>query len=196
MKFKILTILTATAIFFSFKSAAPENFLVDTKASSIEWTAGKVGGSHNGTIQLASGSLSFVGKNLKSGSFGIDMSTIAISDLKGNSNQNLLNHLKGDDFFSVAKNPASTFAITKVSPAGTDRVNITGNLTIKGITNEISFPASVKRAKNTVAAVAKGVKVDRTKYDIKYRSKNFFGDIGDKAIDDEFELSINLVAKK
>ena len=196
MKFKILTILTATAIFFSFKSAAPENFVVDTKASSIEWTAGKVGGSHNGTIQLASGSLSFVGKNLKSGSFGIDMSTISISDLKGNSNQNLLNHLKGDDFFSVAKNPASTFAITKVSPAGTDRVNITGNLTIKGITNEISFPASVKRAKNTGVAVAKGVKVDRTKYDIKYRSKNFFGDIGDKAIDDEFELSINLVAKK
>ena len=196
MKFKILSILTATAIFFSFKSAAPENFLVDTKASSIEWTAGKVGGNHNGTIQLASGSLSFVGKNLKSGSFGIDMNTIAISDLKGNSNQNLLNHLKGDDFFSVAKNPASTFAITKVSPAGTDRVNITGNLTIKGITNEISFPASVKRAKNTVAAVAKGVKVDRTKYDIKYRSKNFFGDIGDKAIDDEFELSINLVDKK
>ena len=196
MKLKILTFLTATAIFFSFKSAAPENFVVDTKASSIEWTAGKVGGSHNGTIQLASGSLSFVGKNLKSGSFGIDMSTIAISDLKGNSNQNLLNHLKGDDFFSVAKNPASTFAITKVAPAGTDRVNITGNLTIKGITNEISFPASVKRAKNTVAAVAKGVKVDRTKYDIKYRSKNFFGDIGDKAIDDEFELSINLVAKK
>ena len=160
MKFKILTILTATAIFFSFKSAAPENFLVDTKASSIEWTAGKVGGNHNGTIQLASGSLSFVGKNLKSGSFGIDMNTIAISDLKGNSNQNLLNHLKGDDFFSVAKNPASTFAITKVSPAGTDRVNITGNLTIKGITNEISFPASVKRAKNTVAAVAKGVKLN------------------------------------
>lgn len=196
MKLKILTFLTATAIFFSFKSAAPENFVVDTKASSIEWTAGKVGGSHNGTIQLASGSLSFVGKNLKSGSFGIDMSTIAISDLKGNSNQNLLNHLKGDDFFSVAKNPASTFAITKVSPAGTDRVNITGNLTIKGITNEISFPASVKRVKNTVAAVAKGVKIDRTKYEIKYRSKNFFGDIGDKAIDDEFELSINLVAKK
>ena len=198
MKFKILTILIAatTATFFSFKSAAPENFVVDTKASSIEWVAGKVGGSHKGTIQLASGSLAFVGKSLKSGSFGIDMNTIAISDLKGNSNQNLLNHLKSDDFFSVAKNPASTFEITKVSPAGTDRVNITGDLTIKGIKNEISFPASVKRVKNTVAAVAKGVKVDRTKYDIKYRSKNFFGDIGDKAIDDEFELSINLVAKK
>ncbi len=198
MKFRILTILlaTATATIFSFKSAAPENFVVDTKASSIEWVAGKVGGSHKGTIQLASGTLSFVGKSLKSGSFGIDMSTIAISDLKGNSNQNLLNHLKSDDFFSVVKNPASTFEITKVSPAGKDRVNITGDLTIKGIKNEISFPASVKRVKNTVAAVAKGVKVDRTKYDIKYRSKNFFGDIGDKAIDDEFELSINLVAKK
>lgn len=182
--------------FLAFKPAATETFIVDTKSSSIEWVAGKVGGSHKGTIGLSSGNLVFENKSLKAGVFGINMASIVITDLKGTSNQNLLNHLKGEDFFAVAKNPSSTFEITKVTSAGTDRVNITGNLTLKGITHVLIFPASVRRQKNTVVAVAKGVKVDRTKYDIKYRSKSFFGDIGDKAIDDEFELSVNLVAKK
>ena len=196
MKSKLTALSLVTFLFLSFKPVATETFVIDTNASSIEWVAGKVGGSHQGTIKIASGNLLFNGKNLSNGKFGIDMNTIAITDLKGTSNQNLLNHLKNDDFFSVAKHSLSTFIITKVTPAGSDRVNITGDLTIKGVTHPLTFPATVKRNKNTVAAVAKGVKVDRTKYDIKYRSKTFFGDIGDKAIDDEFELSINLLAKK
>ena len=196
MKYCFLIAFSFVAAFMAFKPAATETFIIDTQSSSIEWVAGKVGGSHNGLISLASGSLIFDGKNIKSGSFKIDMKSISITDLKGTSNKNLLNHLKSEDFFSVEKYPVSAFEITNVVPAGTDRVNITGNLTIKGITNSISFPASVKKQKNAIVAVAKGVKVDRTKYDIKYRSKSFFGDIGDKAIDDEFELSINLVGKK
>ncbi|MFD2161145.1 YceI family protein [Paradesertivirga mongoliensis] len=192
--FSLLT-LSSLLIFLAFKPAT-ETFKVDTEKSSIEWVAGKVGGSHKGTIGIALGKLDYDGKALKGGSFAIDMTSIVITDLQGNSNKNLLNHLKGDDFFSVAKHPSATFEITKITPDGTDRVNITGNLSIKGISNSITFPATVKRQKNVVVAVAKGVKVDRTKYDIKYRSKSFFGDIGDKAIDDEFELSINLVATK
>ena len=195
MKLKLLVLSAFAVAILSFKSAQ-ETFIVDTQASSVQWVAGKVGGSHNGAISISSGSLVFNGKALKGGSFVIDMGSISITDLQGNSNQNLLKHLKSDDFFSVEKSPTSKFDITKVTAAGTDRVNITGNLSIKGISNTITFPATVKRSNNTVVAVAKGVKVDRTKFDIKYRSKNFFGDIGDKAIDDEFELSINLVAKK
>ncbi|MBC7916057.1 MAG: YceI family protein [Pyrinomonadaceae bacterium] len=182
--------------FVAFKPAATETFKLDTKSSSLEWVAGKVGGSHKGVIKLSSGNLVLENKKLQGGEFVTDMTTIVITDLKGSSNLSLLKHLKGEDFFSVEKHPSSNFKITSVTPAGTDRVNITGTLTIKGITNAISFPASVKTQKNTLVAVAKGVKVDRTKYDIKYRSKSFFGDIGDKAIDDEFELNINLVARK
>lgn len=195
MKLKLLALSFIAVAIVSFKSAQ-ETFVVDTQASSVQWIAGKVGGSHNGAISITSGNLVFNGKALKGGSFLIDMGSISISDLQGKSNENLLKHLKSDDFFSVDKSPSSKFDITKVTAAGTDRVTITGILSIKGISNSITFPATVKRSKNTVVAVAKGVKVDRTKYDIKYRSKSFFGDIGDKAIDDEFELSINLVAKK
>jgi len=196
MKFKALAITAVILAVYSVKPVAAQTFTVDTKSSSIKWLASKIGGSHNGTINLASGNLVFDGKNLKNGTFGIDMTSITISDLSGTSNQNLLKHLKSDDFFSVEKYPASTFQVTKVTSAGADKVNITGNLTIKGTTNTLTFPATITRSNNTVSALATGVKVDRTKYDIKYRSKSFFGDIGDKAIDDEFELSITLVAKK
>jgi polyisoprenoid-binding protein YceI len=180
----------------AFKPSAPETFKVDTKNSSIAWVAGKVGGSHEGIIKLSSGNLVFEGNNLKSGAFAIDMASMTITDLKGTANRSLMNHLKGEDFFAVTKHPTSTFELTNVSATGTNRVNVSGNLTIKGITHPITFPATIKKQKNAVAAVAKGIKVDRTKYDIKYRSKSFFGDIGDKAIDDEFEIAINLVAKK
>ena len=111
-------------------------------------------------------------------------------------NAKVTTHLQSDDFFSAEKNPNSKFEITKVTAAGADRVNIAGILTIKGISHPITFPATVKIEKNIVVAVANGIRVDRTKYDIKYRSKTFFLEIADKAIDDEFELNINLVAKK
>ena len=178
------------------KPAKKEVYKIDSQKSSIEWLAKKVTGQHVGTIKLASGQLETNGKALKSGSFLIDMNTIVCTDLQGEYNGKLIGHLRSDDFFSVEKNPISKFVITKVTAAGTDRANITGNLTIKGITQAITFPASVKKQGNAMVAVAKNVKVDRTKYDIRYGSKSFFASIGDKAIDDEFELSINLVATK
>ena len=120
----------------------------------------------------------------------MDMSSI------NSDNARLTTHLNSPDFFSTEKSPTSKFEIIKVSAAGKERVNITGNLTIKGITHPLTFPATVKQANGVVVAAASGIRVDRTKYDIKFRSKTFFGDIGDKAIDDEFELNINLTARK
>ena len=99
MKYSFLTAFSILIAFLAFKPVATETFVIDTKSSSIEWVAGKVGGSHNGVINLATGTLMFDGKNIKSGSFGIDMTSISITDLKGTSNKNLLNHLKGEDFF-------------------------------------------------------------------------------------------------
>ncbi len=191
------SLITGMVLFMAFtKPVKDETFTVDTQHSSIEWLAKKVTGQHNGTIKLASGQLVVNGDAIKNGAFSIDMNSIACSDLQGDYNQKLIGHLKSDDFFSVEKNPTSKFEITKITSAGADRVNITGNLTIKGITQPLTFPATVKKQGDAIVAVAKGVKVDRTKYDIKYGSKSFFASIGDKAIEDEFELAINLVAKK
>jgi polyisoprenoid-binding protein YceI len=179
------------AVFMSFdKPVKDETYTVDPERSTIDWTAKKVGGGHTGTIKITSGNLIHNGKSLTKGMFLINMSSITSDNAK------LTTHLKSDDFFSTEKNPNSKFEILKVTPVGADRVNISGNLTIKGISQPISFPATVKTQKNIVVAVANNIRVDRTKYDIKFRSKTFFLEIGDKAIDDEFELNINLVAKK
>lgn len=187
----ILSLCTAVIMFMAFtKAAKTETFKVDTQLSSIDWIGRKVTGQHTGKIKISSGELLVSGKAVKGGSFIMDMTSISSDSEK------LTGHLKTDDFFSVEKNPTSKFQITKVTAAGTDRINVTGNLSIKGITESITFPATVKKDGNSLVAVAKNVMVNRAKYDIRYGSKSFFNDIGNKAIDDEFELSINLVAKK
>lgn len=154
-------------------------------------------GEHNGEIKLASGAISTEGKIPVKGSFVIDMKSITNKDLTdAEYKAKLLGHLKSEDFFSVDKYPTAQFAATRISDAGNGHLNITGNLTIKGITNPISFTAAYKLTGNIMSAKAPNVKVDRTKYNMKFGSKSFFESIGDKAIDDEFILNINIVASK
>jgi polyisoprenoid-binding protein YceI len=193
---KVLSTLVVGLAFLGFAfTTAPKTttFKVDTQKSIILWNAKKVTGEHSGTIKLSGGELNLTGANLTKGSFIINMTTITSTDGAG---ARLEGHLKSEDFFSVEKNPTSTFVITKVTPAAAGTIMVAGNLTIKGITKALSFPASLAVKGTSLTAVAKGVKVDRTKYDIRYGSKSFFDSIGDKAIDDEFTLDITLVASK
>ncbi|UPK70029.1 YceI family protein [Chitinophaga filiformis] len=169
-------------------------FQVDNKNSKLLWTARKVTGEHTGTINISSGTLNVENSALKSGSFKLDTRSITVTDIKdAEGNAKLTGHLKSDDFFAVERYPSADFVITGIKPHGGNEYNLTGKLTIKGITNDISFPATIKVDKDKLTAAAK-VKIDRTKYDIKYRSKNYFENLGDKAIYDDFDLDITLVA--
>ena len=184
-------LITAAFLFGAFTNPAKvETYKVDTQLSSIDWIGRKVTGQHNGKIKISSGEVLVNGSAVKGGSFIMDMNSM------NSDSEKLTGHLKTDDFFSVDKNPTSKFVITKVSSAGKERINITGDLTIKGNTQSVTFPATVKKEGNSIVAVAKNVLVNRAKFDIRYGSKSFFNDIGDKAIEDNFELGINLVAKK
>jgi polyisoprenoid-binding protein YceI len=173
---------------------------VDPAASSLTWTAKKFGGQHNGTVNLSKGTLNLNGNKLTGGSFVIDMTSIKDVDITNEGmNQKLTGHLKSEDFFSVEKNPTSTFKISKVTPiakakAGEPNYTITGNLTIKGITNSVTFPATVKINGANAEAIAK-IDIDRTKWDIKYRS-GLLGTAADKIIEDIFTLDVKLVAGK
>ncbi len=174
-----------------------EVFKVDTKASTIEWTGEKVTGKHTGTIAISSGEIVNNHGNL-GGKFVIDMTSITVTDLKDEKKGKLEGHLKSDDFFGVQKFPTSTFEITAVNPKtgvteGAPNFDIKGNLTIKGITKEITFPAKIKFGDGKMMTEGE-LKVDRSKFDVRYGSKSFFEDIGDKAIYDEFTLKLNVVA--
>ncbi len=185
----LLVVITSTA----FKAPVkPITYKVDAAKSTITWIGKKVTGSHNGTIALQSGNLLFDGKKLSGGNFVIDMTTIKDAD----KSERLEGHLKADDFFGTDKFATSTFIIKKITPAG-KQINVTGDLTIKGITNSITFPANVVwNTDGSVTALAEKVLIDRTKFGIKFRSKGMFPDVGDKMIYDDFELNIKLVAKK
>lgn len=194
MKLKISSIflLVAVVSLSAFTTIKSVTYTVDAAKSTITWVGKKVTGSHNGTVSLKSGTLIFDGKKLVQGGFIIDMNSIKDAD----GSAKLEGHLKADDFFGVAKFPAAQFVITKVTGSGAN-VTVTGDLTIKGITKPLSFPATVSvNADGTVSALAGKIVVDRTKYDIRYGSKSFFDSIGDKAIDDNFEIAVKLVAKK
>lgn len=173
---------------------ADATYTVDSQASHLVWTGKKVTGSHTGNIPLSTGSLVVSNSKFKSGAFEVDIASLTVTDITDkDGNAKLVGHLKAEDFFGTDKFPKAKFITSSVTPKGGENYEVTGKLTIKGITNEVKFPAVIKVEKNKVTAQAKIV-VDRTKYGIKFRSTNFFENLGDKAIDNDFELNVNLVA--
>jgi polyisoprenoid-binding protein YceI len=168
---------------------------VDVQKSKVEWTGKKVTGQHTGTIDLQQGSLEVNKGKLTGGKIVMDMQSIKNVDLTDQEyNTKLINHLKSDDFFSVTKYPTAQLDITKVDGTGAN-LTVTGNLSIKGKTNPVSFPVTVSNSGKE--NVYKGtITVDRSKYDVRYGSKSFFNDLGDKAISDEFTLDFQLVASE
>lgn len=166
--------------------------------SKLEWVGKKVTGQHNGTVDISNGDLFIDNGTLTGGSFDINFATIKVTDLQDpEMNAKLTGHLKSDDFFSAEKYPTGKFVLTSVTPLSNGSENnytLVGNLTIKGITNPVSFPAAVKASGDAVTATA-DFKIDRTLWDVKFRSGKFYENLGDKLIDDQIELKINISAK-
>jgi polyisoprenoid-binding protein YceI len=115
------------------------------------------------------------------------MTSLTATDLSGEYQGKLNGHLKADDFFGTEKFPTSTLVFKKIAAKGANVYSVTGDLTIKGITNPVTFDLAT-----TANSATTKFNVNRTKYGIRYGSKSFFDSIGDKAIDDEFELSVAL----
>lgn len=172
---------------------------LDLGASTLGWTGRKVVGPHNGDIKIKSGQIEVQGEQLKGAQFEVDMATITDEDVKDPEyNKKLVGHLKSDDFFGVAKHPVSTFKMTSAKPLAKAEGNatheITGDLTIKGITHPVTFPAKVE-IKDGKAQAEGTMNVDRTKYEIRYGSGKFFQNLGDKMIDDNFQVQFKIVGQ-
>jgi polyisoprenoid-binding protein YceI len=176
------------------RPAKSQLYKIDTHASKINWLAKKVTGTHHGAIAISYGEILVQSDVATDVNLHIDIRSITDADLTDkDSNDKLVNTLKGETFFNSAKYPDAAFASTSVMHVGGRHYIIKGKLTIKGITNEVSFPAIIVVNKNRLNATAK-ISVNRTKFDIKIRSKSFFENLGDKVIYDNFDLDIMLFA--
>ncbi len=181
---------------FGYTSATSDDHKINTGTSEIKWVGKKILGQHNGTIKFKDGHLNFDGNTLKGGEFTVDMTSIKVLDIEdAEYNKKLKGHLESEDFFSVNSHKTATFKITKVnktkSENGWDYYQAIGDMTIKGIKNQIKFIAKVKKTDSGAEAQAK-FEIDRTKWNVKYGSTSFFDSLGDKAIYDDFELEIHL----
>ena len=170
------------------------NFKLVNAKSSIDWTGRKVTGSHNGTIDIKEGEFVFSNGTLLSGKVIIDTTSIKILDITHpDTNAQFAGHLASDDFFNSTQYPEALFKITTVTP-GSNTSHIEGDLTIKGITHPIGFDANIATSEDTIT-LSGNIKVDRTKYGMKFRSANFFTNLGDTLIYNDFDLKIIATAK-
>ncbi len=193
---KVLLFLSIVSVaLMSFTTAPkPTTYNLDASKSTFKWIGKKVTGQHYGNVNFTTGQVISDGNNIVGGTFTVDMGSISVKDLEpAKGGDKLLGHLKSDDFFGVANNPTATLSIKKATSKGGSSYDLVADLTIKGTTAEVTFPATITKDATSLTAQA-SFKVNRTKYGIKYGSGSFFDNLGDKAINDDFDVEINIAA--
>lgn len=166
---------------------------IDSRESVITWKGSNTFGAHAGYVTISKGELMMDDTQLVGGAVEVDMATI--EDEEHRSDNGLIEHLKNPDFFDVKKFPISSIVITEVTSTNTGELTLTGNLTIKGITQPVSFPAKMEVKDGIVKASGKLV-IDRTRWGIRYKSGKFYDFLADNSIADDIEFNMNIVAKK
>jgi polyisoprenoid-binding protein YceI len=187
---------SATASSVSLGDVSSEKYIIDTKESVLTWEGSMVFGfeeEHIGYVYTSKGELMIEKGQLVGGTVEVDMNTIEYKDKE--SKNTPVKHLKSPDYFDVEKFPISTFSITKVAYAVRGNIKVTGNLTIKGITNPVTFPAKIEVKDGIVKANGKLV-IDRTQWGIRYGSGKFYDNLADQTVSDEIEFHMKIVAKK
>ena len=173
------------------KMEVPESgteYMVSTSDSTVNYVGTGVGKTHEGVVPLQSGSIVLdENEALVGAMFVLDMANLT-SDGAG-----VEAHLKEDDFFGVANYPTAMLKVTEATETAAGEYNLTGMLTIRDVTNEISFPATVTQTEDNITASA-SFSIDRTEWGITFGSGNFFEDLGDSLIEDDIDFEVTLVA--
>ena len=178
----------------------PGTYTVNPEQSEFRWAGQKPlidGYTNSGTIDLSEGSI-IVGENEATGTFTLDMNSIhvGLTAKKPGQEGALEGHLKGERWFNVETYPTATFTITSVTPTESELVyTVTGDLTLKGTTNTVTFPARIYQTPEGLLKAEADLEIDRTLWGITAGSGNFFEDLGDNLIDDMVLLSFSLVAE-
>ena len=195
LSFACSILIIAPLLSYHGRAVEEGKYVVDKKESVVTWKGSMQfvpQNAHVGYAYIFAGNLMVEKGQLVGGTVVVDMNTIADKD--HGSDNDLVNHLKSPDFFDVKKFPLSTFTITTVAPANGENVNVTGNLTIKGITHVVTFPAKIEVNTGVINATGKVI-IDRTKWDVRYNSGKFFDNLADETISDNIELDLKIVAR-
>jgi polyisoprenoid-binding protein YceI len=178
------------------------SFQIDVAASVIRWTGQNLFNHHEGTLKLAGGSLLLADGNLEHGEFTIDMNSIACTDLTDSvMNAMLVSHLQTSDFFQVAEHPTASLVVTAATPLagatdGMPNHQISGRLTLRGVTRELSFVAVIAAADTEHVTAQAHIQLDRTLFGSLYGSGKFFAFLGRHVVNDLIQIHLKIHALK
>jgi len=180
----------------SFKAIESVTYKAVIAESELTWAGSRPGKTHNGTLGIKEGSLVFEEGKLTSGNFTLNMTTITVLDIEpGKNNQKLVDHLNTPDFFDSKNHPTGKFIISG-SQEQDGKTLVKGKLTIKGITKDVSFLAKISNNGDTVVLKSDKFNIDRTDWDIRFRSGKFFDNLKNKLIYDEIPITVMVTAKR
>ena len=175
------------------------SYMVVTSDSRLNWTGKKTGGEHYGTVRITEGAFRVSDGKMTAGDFVIDMTSITVDDIESEGmNRKLVNHLKSEDFFNTGAHPRAYFKMkegkfVKGDASRTDRYEITGTLTIKDISHDISFNAYVSEDGSMIKTDV--IALDRTRWEVNFKSKTIFAELADNYIHDEMYISVELAVR-
>ena len=182
--------------------AKGETFVVDTSESRIRFVGNGVGKNHPGNFKLSSGSVAVAGNQITGGDFVINIKSMDLEQKGGMFDSKLRPHLMSGDFFDADKFGQAKFEITKVEPytaSGSDtsivegaNFSVSGNLTLKDVTKNVTFPAKIDLDGNTLKAKG-NFDIDRTQWNMHYGNDKT---LGDGFISEKVNIELNLAAKK
>ena len=188
MKNTLITILILLFSNLCLSQGLAQDKEINLEKSKIKWYGKEITTKvHYGSLKFKKGILKFEDEILVSGEFIVDMESLSVDDLTGRGKKYLEDHLRSDDFFSVEKFKESSLKITSSSLIKDSTFEVQGILSIKGISNTVKFTI------NTKESIDSKLTFDRTKFNVKYRSGNFFQNLGDKLIYDDIDLEVSLV---
>jgi polyisoprenoid-binding protein YceI len=179
-------------------SSEAVKYKVDTANTTVTWKGSKaIGGSHDGTMNVSSGTFAVKDGKLESGNFIIDINSLKVLDIpaEDEGNAKLKGHLLGEDFFDAKKHGNAVFSVTGIKEEN-GKTMIEGNLTLKDVKKNISFPAKVTVEGNKAMIVSEVFTIDRTDFGMQYGSSSIADIAKDRIISSDVELSVNLTATK
>jgi polyisoprenoid-binding protein YceI len=169
-------------------------YTINTTDSKVGWEGSGVGHGHKGNLSLNSGTVSVADGNISGGSFEINIGSLSPTDVTGKEATDLTGHLLSPDFFDATKFPTAKFVVTNCTPSKDSNAThmISGNLTLKDSTKNVSFPAKVSVTDSNLTATA-NFNIDRSLWGMSYGNDK---SLKDKFISPQVGLSLDIKAKK
>lgn len=184
------------------KAAASSGAVYEVKSESrVHWRGVKPTGEHVGTVAINNGQVKVADGMVTSGSITIDLNSIVNEDLEGDMNARLVGHLKSEDFFYTEEYPTAAFDIVSIKEftgtapdeGVTPTHEVTGNLTMRGTTKSITFPAAISVSDSEVKVTTNEFAIDRTLWGVNFKSKKIFAELKDDFINDMINMKFDVV---